>query len=222
MQTIRNYFSGAFLAGLVMLLPIVILAIVFRWLFRLITQQIAPLTDILTQYTQIPALLSDLIVVLIIAALVLVIGILARTTVGGYLHGLFDRNMQRLFPGYQMVREIVQQLFGDRSNSPFASGTVALVKLYGPGVDLTATGIVTSRHDDGRVTVFVPTGPNPTTGFIYHMAEELVELRPDIKVEAALRTVIACGAGSAKLFAPPSDNISPTQDDKEDSHGQPA
>ncbi|WP_097459335.1 DUF502 domain-containing protein [Mangrovitalea sediminis] len=213
MQKIRNYLSGAFLAGLVMLLPIVILAMLFRWLFRLITQQIAPLTDILTQHTQIPALLSDILVVLIIALLVLMIGVLARTTMGTYLHGLFDRNMQRLFPGYQMVREIVQQLFGDRANSPFANGTVALVKLYGPSVELTATGIVTSRHDDGRFTVFVPTGPNPTTGFIYHVSADLVELRPDIKVEAALRTVIACGAGSARLLSP-----KPSSTDKEDSH----
>ena len=62
---------------------------------------------------------------------------------------------------------------------------------------MSVLGLVTSRHADGRVSVFVPTGPNPTTGFIYHVGMELVELRPDIRVEQMMKTVIACGAGTA-------------------------
>ena len=201
MQRLRNYLYGAFLAGLILLLPLVILGIFFRWLFRLITHQIQPLTDMVVVHTGMPELVSDLLVVLVIVVTTFLLGIFVRTTVGGYLHNLVDRYLQRIAPGYQMIREIVQQLFGDKANSPFANGSVALVRLYGDTADVTVTAIVTSRHPDGRFTVFVPTGPNPTTGFIYHVAAELVELRPEIKVEAAFRTVIACGAGSGKLFA---------------------
>ncbi|WP_240554901.1 hypothetical protein [Oceanicoccus sagamiensis] len=63
-----------------------------------------------------------------------------------------------------------------------------------------ATVIVTSTHDNGWYTVFVPTGPNPTSGMIYHLPPEQVELLPNIKVDEALRTIIACGAGSDELF----------------------
>jgi len=205
MHKVRNYLSGAFLAGLVLLLPAVILGIFFRWLFNLITRQIDPLTRVVALHTGMPEVVSDVLVVAIMALSVLLIGIFARTTVGGYLHALVDRYLLRVAPGYQMIKEIVNQLFGDRSQSPFASGSVALVRLYGRELDIQVTAIVTSRHPDGRFTVFVPTGPNPTTGFIYHVPPDLVELRPEIKVDAAFRSIIACGAGSANLFAAPRD-----------------
>ncbi len=210
MQKVRNYLSGAFLAGLVLLLPAVILGIFFRWLFNLITRQIDPLTSVVAMHTGMPEVVSDVIVVAIMAVIVLLIGIFARTTVGGYLHALVDRYLLRVAPGYQMIKEIVHQLFGDRSQSPFASGSVALVCLYGRELDIQVTAIVTSRHPDGRFTVFVPTGPNPTTGFIYHVPPELVELRPEIKVDAAFRSIIACGAGSANLFAGAPANVGGT------------
>ena len=72
--------------------------------------------------------------------------------------------------------------------------------LYGRQVSVTVLGLITSRHDDGTLSVFVPTGPNPTSGFIYHVDGDLVERRPDIGVEQMMKTVVACGAGSAALL----------------------
>lgn len=102
-------------------------------------------------------------------------------------------------PGYRSVREITAQLLGNSNDSPFKRGEVARIWLFGRQVDVSVLGLVTSRHADGRVSVFVPTGPNPTTGFIYHVGMELVELRPDIRVEQMMKTVIACGAGTAAI-----------------------
>ncbi len=67
-------------------------------------------------------------------------------------------------------------------------------------MDNSVTALVTARHEDGRLTVFVPTGPNPTSGFVYHVAEDLVETFPDVRVDQMMKTVVACGAGSAQLF----------------------
>ncbi|KZY61422.1 hypothetical protein A3738_22580 [Oleiphilus sp. HI0066] len=63
------------------------------------------------------------------------------------------------------------------------------------------TALVTSKHDDGRYTIFMPTGPNPTSGNIYHVKQEQVTLYPEISVSDAMRTIIACGAGSGELIA---------------------
>lgn len=201
MQTFKTELSSAFFTGLALLLPIVILAIVFRWLFRFVTDLIKPLSNLLVEGANLPTLFSDILVIGIIALFLLVLGFTVRTTMGDYLQNKFHQYLQRVAPGYQMIREIVQQLFGDRRNSPFSQGSVALVQLHGEQSPVKSTGIVTSRHPDGTCTVFIPTGPNPTTGFVYHVPERLVEMRPDIKVEAALRTVIACGAGAGALFS---------------------
>ncbi|MDX1588414.1 MAG: DUF502 domain-containing protein [Oleiphilaceae bacterium] len=200
MEYSKDYLIKTFVTGLVLLLPLLIVAVVFGWVFNLITTALQPATNLVVRFTGIPELASDLLVILALLAGIFLIGSVARTTMGSWLQPQIDTYMQRVAPGYRMVREIVQQLFGDRDSSPFAHGSVALVRLYGPDVNITATGIVTSHHDNGYRTVFVPTGPNPTSGFIYHVHPELVDMRPDIRVESALRTVIACGNGAGQLF----------------------
>ena len=65
--------------------------------------------------------------------------------------------------------------------------------------DTKVTAFVTGRHDNGMITVFVPTGPNPTSGFIYHLDQKYVH-PVDISVEVAMRSVISCGAGSDALI----------------------
>ncbi len=192
-----------FLTGLALLLPLFIILLLLFWLFELITGAIAPISNLVSNVTGMPSLLGDGLVLVSLIAFIFFIGVAAQTAVGRWLHPQFDMYMQRVAPGYRMIREIVQHLFGRGGESPFAHGSVALVKLYGPTVPLTATAIVTSRHENGTCTVFVPTGPNPTSGFIYHVAPELVQLRPDIRVDQALRTVIACGMGANELFGGP-------------------
>ena len=77
---------------------------------------------------------------------------------------------------------------------------MARVHIFGRDCPTTVTSIVTARHADGSYTIFMPTGPNPTSGNIYHVPGDLVELFPDVSLEKTMRSIIACGAGSDKLF----------------------
>ncbi|MGX5173086.1 DUF502 domain-containing protein [Aliikangiella sp. IMCC44653] len=201
MGKIKLIIRKSLIGGILVLLPIVIIGFVFRWLFNFITDLIQPLTDYTVRYFPVPEVVADLSVVLLILALCFVIGTFVTTTVGKWLHDRFDRYLIKLAPGYRIVKEIVSQVFGSDENSPFAKGEVVKVKLFGASCETTVTALVTSRHADGTVTIFMPTGPNPTSGNIYHMPESLVEFYPDVSVEQMMRTIIACGAGSDKLFA---------------------
>ena len=61
------------------------------------------------------------------------------------------------------------------------------------------TGFIT--EDQGEIlTVFVPTGPNPTSGNIYHVSREQV-LFTGISVDNGMKTIISCGAGSTEIFS---------------------
>ena len=79
--------------------------------------------------------------------------------------------------------------------SPFSS--VALVQAFGNETLMTA--FITDTHADGRQTVFLPTGPNPTSGLIFHIPEKYVH-PVGVSVEETMRSVIGCGAGSANLL----------------------
>lgn len=200
MTRLKSMIRNAFIGGVVVLLPMAILGLFFRAVFRFVTELIQPITNVVAKTTGSPELLSSISVLIIILLVCVVVGYLTSTSIGIYMHSVFDNKLKVLAPGYKMVKEVVNQLFGDKANSPFSSGSVAEVKVFGESVSTTVTAIVTSRHADGRMTVFVPTGPNPTSGFIYHVDECLVKILPGVKAETALRTIISCGAGSAELF----------------------
>lgn len=196
-----HFIKRSLLGGVVVLLPVAIIGFFFKWIYTTITGVIEPFTRVLVNGFGVPRLAADWLVVLLIVLFCFLVGHLVTTRLGGWFwQRLEDRLMLRL-PGYRTVREVIAQLLGGGHDSPFRRGEVARVWLYGRDVDVSVTALVTSRHEDGRVTVFVPTGPNPTSGFVYHVDASLVELHPDISIEQMMKSVVSCGAGSAQLFA---------------------
>lgn len=200
MQRLKSFVALTLLGGLTVVLPIAILMLIFQWLFALITDFIQPLSNLLTDRAQLRGVMADVLVLLILLALCFSVGLFVKTSVGGWLHRWMDRALSRFAPGYQTIRDIVVQFVGGPEENSLFKGQVALVKLYGADSELQVTGIVTARFEQGY-TVFVPTAPMPTSGMVYHVPEHFVSLLPDVTVEQAMRTVIACGAGSQELLA---------------------
>lgn len=199
----RAFTRNALIGGVLVLLPLVILFALFRWAFYLVTDLIQPFTDYFSKLLQLSEIVADSLVILVILSGCFMIGTLVSTRVGQWLHRHFDHHLARLAPGYRLVKEIVNQLLGDSESSPFSKGEVARVRLFGLQCQTSVTAIVTSRHKDGTVTIFVPTGPNPTSGNIYHVPENLVTYYREASMEKMMKSIIACGAGSDQLFASP-------------------
>ena len=128
------------------------------------------------------------------------VGLLIRTRLGNWMHGHMEIWLTRLAPGYRTIRAIVTQLLGGRGETTLLSGQTALAKIYGADSPVTVTAIVTSRHGDGAYTVFVPTAPIPTSGMTYHLPADCVQILAHVSVEEAMRTIIACGSGSAEML----------------------
>ncbi|TQV75125.1 DUF502 domain-containing protein [Aliikangiella marina] len=200
MQQLNLFIRKALIGGVLIILPIAIIGLVFQWAFYFVTDLIQPLTDYTQAQYGLPELVADGIVILIILAVCFVVGTVVSTGIGKWLHSHFDKYLVRLAPGYRIVKEIVSQVFGDAKDSPFAKGEVVRVQLFGEHCETTVTALVTAKHEDGTVTIFMPTGPNPTSGNIYHLPEKLVTYYPEATVERMMKSIIACGAGSDTLF----------------------
>ena len=194
----RIFFRTTLLGGFIVVLPAVILIFAFRWFFGLVSRAIEPLTNLVLDMMPTPdrydRITATLIVLAVIVAGCFFIGLFVRTRIGRWIYERFENSLLSKTPGYRMIKETVNQLFS-RKASAFSS--VALVRLFEN--ETRATAFITDRHDDGTVTVFVPTGPNPTSGFIYHINQQYVE-PVDVPVEDAMRSVISCGAGSGMLL----------------------
>lgn len=195
MDRLKSFLKTSLLGGVVVILPIAILVSITLWLFNLVSSLIEPLTHFLIEDTQLNKYAAEFIVIALILAACFFVGVLVRTRLGGFLYRVIESRILKLAPGYSMVKETVIQVFGNKSKSPFSS--VALAQIFCN--DTLVTCFITDRHEDGMCTLFVPTGPNPTSGLIYHLDEKYVH-PVDIPVQEAMRSIISCGAGTAKLL----------------------
>lgn len=195
MTKLRQFFLTTILGGVTVILPMVILVLVFNWLFELVDGTIAPFTKLIVNNSGIRLFIARIIVVSIILFVCFAIGLIIRTKFGQFIHNFIEDRVFKIAPGYNLIKETVLQLLGSKK-SPFS--TVALARLFNN--ETLVTCFVTDEHEDGMVSVFVPTGPNPTSGLIYHLNKKDV-FPVDISIESAMRTIISCGSGSSELFS---------------------
>jgi uncharacterized membrane protein len=194
----RTFIRTTLLGGVIVILPTIILYLAFKWLFGVVANAIRPLTRLLVETLTLPDRYDEVIATVIVLSVIILgcflMGLFVRTRLGQMIYMGFENSVLSRAPGYKMVKETVNQFLG-KKESPFAS--VALVQIFEN--DTKVTAFITDRHDDGTITVFVPTGPNPTSGFIYHLDGKYVH-PVNVSVEDAMRSVISCGAGSEKLI----------------------
>jgi uncharacterized membrane protein len=194
MKKINTFIKTSIIGGVAVILPAAILFSVFKWIFGLVTEIIRPLTHLVMANSQIQELVADVLVICVILAICFLVGIVVKTKVGLFVQENLENHILKIFPGYTMVKEIVISFF-NKKKSPFSS--VALVQIFDN--DTLMTAFVTDSHPDGSYTVFVPTGPNPTSGGVFHLKAQYVH-PVDVPVEKAMRSVISCGAGSTFLI----------------------
>jgi uncharacterized membrane protein len=189
----RRYVRATLLGGVAAVLPLALVIIVFRWFIGLIEKYLRPIVDLFNTDSEL--LLFAIYVVLVGAILVsfFFIGIIIETRIGRFFTSVLEKKYLMKIPGYKIARETVMQFFG-KQKSFFSE--VVLVDLFDAGTLM--TGFITD--DQGEIiTVFVPTGPNPTSGNIYHVPRAKV-FRTKAAVDNGMRTIISCGAGSSDVF----------------------
>ena len=189
----KDFFRENLFTGFVALLPITLLFLVIAWLYGIISRMIFPIA----QFYGTPNLITNLLAIISLVIVVFLIGLAVRTGPGRWFGERLDCYVLRRLPGYSAIKDIIKPLAGGK-NYQDSFKSVALVNLYENSVLVTA--FVTDRSEKGGyTTVFIPTGPNPTSGQIVHMKNKFVH-PVDIPIETVLRSVIAVGSGSKKII----------------------
>lgn len=189
-----TYLQSTVISGMAVLLPAAVTFYILYWIYSFIRNIIRPLTNLITTQLQLQEIVAFLAVMALILMLCFLVGVVVRTAVGRIARNLIESRFLSIAPGYNLIKEIVAQFFGDRPN-PFSKA--CLVRLFDSSNLLTA--FVIDAHEGGISTVFIPTGPNPTSGFVLHVpTREIIEL--DTPVPEVMKSIIACGIGSAPLL----------------------
>lgn len=191
----RKFLRTTLIGGVAALAPLTLIILLFRWMINMIGRTLTPLVETILQDPD-PNPYYKLALYVISATAILtfffIIGLVVRTRWVKFLSRAEDRYLQKI-PGYKLAKETVKQFFG-KNRSFFKE--VVLVDIFNTGVLM--TGFITDDNAD-MITVFVPTGPNPTSGLIYHVPKDRVT-KTDAAVDLAMKTIISCGAGSTGVF----------------------
>jgi len=192
---LRRFFTTTFIGGLVVILPLTIFFFLVRTLINFMTNMVSPVRALIPFSEEIPGWFLDFMALAIVLTMFFMLGLVVRTSTGSKMFTQFEQRWLTSLPFYNLLRATVQQFLG-RKKVPFSQ--VVLVDPFGSGTLM--TGFVTDDElGNGYVTVFVPTGPNPTNGFVFHMKNEDVKF-VDTRPEDAMRSIISVGAGSSSLF----------------------
>lgn len=177
--------------GIIFLLPILILIIIYKWIYNFIFAFAKPLSLLFFMRSDFAYILLTIFIMVVICY---VVGVSVKIKPGRFVLGRFNRFLTAL-PGYAFLLGITVRIFRG-GISKFSS--VVLVDLFNNGN--LVTGFITDQDEKGSIkTVFVPTGPNPTSGNIYHIKKDRI-YHTDVPIEDAVRSIISCGHGSKKLI----------------------
>lgn len=186
-----------FISGLLIWLPIWVTLLVISFLVDLLSKSLL----LLPQRYQPDVLLGFHIpgIGMIITLLVIVLtGMFAANFLGERLVALGDKLMERIpliSSVYTGVKQVTQTLFSPNGQS---FRKVLLVEYPSPGVWTVAfqtggcTFVEEALDQESMVSYFVPTTPNPTSGFLM-MAPKSKVIELDMSVDQALKFVISLG-----------------------------
>lgn len=198
MKKIQKFFKTTLIGGIIVVLPFAIVIGGFAAIYAKIHAALSGLTGWISQRYDLAPLYGPLINLAVVAILLFgcfSLGLMVKTGIGRWMHHTLEDKFLKRLPGYKLIRDTAVQFLSE-SKSPFSS--VCMANIFGNATRVTA--FITDEHADGSFTVFVPTGPNPTSGNIYHLASQFVQ-PIDAPVEDAMRSILSCGAGSAALHS---------------------
>jgi uncharacterized membrane protein len=191
-----------FLAGLLVLTPITLTVFILTWLFRLIDVN---LREWVYRAIIEPRNYDDWIVkipglgLLVILALIILAGVIARNLFGRKLLDIADFIVTRIplvNRIYIAIREISEAILSEKRE---VFKKAVLIEYPRKGAYSVAfytqdtKGPVQDQLEEDVVSLFVPTTPNPTSGYLLFIPKKDVK-DLDMSVEDALKLVISGGS----------------------------
>jgi uncharacterized membrane protein len=201
--TVGGFLRKRFITGAIVAFPIVVTVFLGRFAFDLIDRWADPISRQL--FGRVVPGIGAAVFVLFIFFL----GILGHNVLGRRVLRLGDRILESipvLRPIYRGAREVTRAFGKDRTGN---FRRVVLIPYPGPGV--WSIGFLTGEFEDPTLSktekmlaVFMPTTPNPTTGF-YMLFPRSAVRDTTLSVEEAIRMVISgglVGVEPSRLFPP--------------------
>ena len=192
MKRLRNYFISGLLFWVPLALTVFVVKFFLELINNLVPQKYLP-EAIFNLDTTIPG--SGIVLVLIV---ILITGVLVTNILGRKLVALWEKLLNKI-PGFRNVYNVLKKV----SDTVFNTSTESFRKAFLIEYPSKGIWVIAFQSGDYRgeaesiigeeiMNLFVPTTPNPTSGFFVMMAKkDAFEL--DMSVEEAFKLVISAG-----------------------------
>jgi len=185
--------GAQFLAGVLVVVPIAAAILILVWVFFTIDNILQPVV-VLVSGNPIPGLGFAATLLIIYLA-----GLIASNVIGRRLIRYGESWLARL-PVFRHLYTGIKQIL-ESFSSPQKTGFMQVVLVEFPRPGMSAIGFVTNQSagEPGRrlLSVFIPTAPNPTAGFL-QVIRESEAVRVNVSVDDALKMVVSAGRMSAR------------------------
>jgi len=161
---------------------------------RFVINIITPIAKVLSPGADVTHWTLQVLAFFIVLAFFFLLGLIVNISTGKRAFSFIERVFLEPIPFYSTIKNIVEQFRG-KDRKPFQE--VVLCDPYNSGALM--TGFVVEEIDTETVIVYVPTAPNPTNGFVFHIKRKDL-IATDAKTEEAMASVIGMGAGSKKIY----------------------
>ena len=196
MGNLRRYL----IAGLLVWLPIVVTVLILKFLIDVVDRTLLLLPAMVQPETLIGFRIPGL-GFLLSGAVLLLTGMVVTNLLGSSMVKLWEGLLARIpfvRAIYSASKQLTETLF---SGSGKSFRKVVMVRYPHPGTwtlaFLTGDGMAEANRKTGRdlVNIFVPTTPNPTSGFFLMVPrEDMIEL--DMPVDVGIKLILSAGAVS--------------------------
>ena len=192
MKRLRNYFISGLLFWIPLALSVIVIKFFLELVNNLIPQKYLP-EAIFNLDTTIPG--SGIILVLLV---ILITGVMVTNILGRKLVALWEKVLNKI-PGFRNIYNVLKKV----SDTVFNTSTESFRKAFLIQYPSKGIWVIAFQSGDYRdeaesiigeeiMNLFVPTTPNPTSGFFVMMAKkDAFEL--DMSVEEAFKLVISAG-----------------------------
>lgn len=196
--SLGNKFRSRFFAGLLVTVPIVLTIYLVWVIVNSVDNMVANvLPNQFNPNLYLPFDIPGLGLIIFIVAMIL-IGTITASFLGRFFHRRFELVMNRLplVRGlYSAIKQIMDTVFSQRSQ---AFREAVLVEYPRRNIWTIAfitgetSGEIKNIHEDNIINIYVPTTPNPTSGFLLFVPKSDV-ISLNMSVEEALKMIISTG-----------------------------
>lgn len=187
MKRVLEFIKTTLLGGVLVIAPAAAIVLLLAKVAKLLRGILEPVADKLLAGVHLPYVI-EIVSILLVCFLA---GLAVRTATGRWVGSLVERYVFEKFPGYTLIKALMGRSLGGNTDQVAMPALAEMEEGLVPA-------LIIERHEDGYVTVFVPSPPVPTVGQAYVFSEDKV-----YPVDMSLPKFVSCiakwGVGAQEM-----------------------